>query len=117
LGKDHWISSNAPSNDVDNVLSVFAFPHITLALVCNAFPSPTCHHTTTMTCALASLLVPLAVACTLYMLGVKNVCVIGVHVPCIPSQKSRMISFTFPLLIAVNVVISGALHSNLSMLI
>jgi len=69
----HSTSSKFPSDDTESRLSVFALPPIKLALVCNVLVSPICHHTMTMTCALASLLFPLAIACTLYIPGERKV--------------------------------------------
>jgi len=51
------------------------------------------------------------------MPGSRNIWVIGVHLPCVPSPKSRCTSFTFPSLTAVNVVVNGALPSILLILI
>jgi len=93
------MSSKLPSNDAESMLSVLLGPPTTLALVWNALSSPICQPTMTMTWALASAALPLAVACTLYMPGARNVCVMDVHFHCVPSPKSRSISFTFPLVI------------------
>jgi hypothetical protein len=117
LGNARCISSNFPSNDAESVLSVFIFPPITLALVWIALSSPICPHTITTICALASVVLPFAVACILYIPGEINVWVIGVPLSCVPSPKSHIISLTLPLVIALNFVVNGALHDSLSILI
>lgn len=49
LGNDRSISSNFPAVVAESMLSVFAFPPIRLALVCNACVSSHCPPMTTMT--------------------------------------------------------------------
>ena len=113
LGNIHSISSKLPSTDVESVLSVLIFPPITLALVCNALSSPLCPPTIIITCALATVPFPFAIACISYILGEINVWLMVVPLPCVPSPKSRSISRIFPVLLAVNVAVNGALHLDI----
>jgi len=117
FGNTHSTSSKFPTNDVDNVLSVFVFPPMLLALACSDLLSPTCHQTTITICAFASAVFPFAVACTLYMPDETNIWVIGVPLPFVPSPKSRSIPLLFSVLTASKFTVNGALHLILSIVI
>jgi hypothetical protein len=109
--------SKFPPNDADSVLSVLIFPPTTLALVCSDLSSHICPPTTTITCAFASLPLPFAVACMVYIFGNVNVWFTDFPLLCFPSQKSQTISLMSHEVIAVNFVLKGALHDILSIVI
>lgn len=114
LGNIRSKVSNDPCIDAESVISLAVLPHTIFALGWITLSSLACLPTTTITCAFAILLLPWALASTLYILGDMNVCVIDSPFPCVPSQKFRIISPILPVLIALKLTVDGALPTILS---